>query len=113
MWSGKDWLLHHANAPANSSVLIRDFLTQHETSLVPKHPYSPDLGLTDFFLFPKLKSVQKRRRFESVEEIKENSLVQLRSIPEETFQECFQKWKKRWERSTKREREYFEEERAQ
>jgi hypothetical protein len=30
-----------------------------------------------------------------------NSLAELRSIPKETFQECFQKWKKCWERCVK------------
>jgi transposase len=101
LWSNKNRLLNHDKAPAHSSLLIRDFLAQHETTLVPKRPYSPDLAPADFFLFTKLKSVLKRRRFESVEELEENSLVQLSSIPEEAFQECFQKWKKRWEQCIK------------
>ena len=33
----------------------------------------------------------------SLKEIKENSLVELCSIPKEAFQECFQNWKKYWE----------------
>jgi hypothetical protein len=48
-----------------------------------------------------------------VEEIKENSLTELRSIPKQAFQECFQNWKKRWERCIKRGGEYFEGDRAQ
>jgi transposase len=44
-------------APANSSLLIRNFLTKHEMMLVPQPPYSPDLAPVDFFLFNKLKSV--------------------------------------------------------
>jgi len=90
LWNGKNWLLHHDNAPAHPSLLIRDFPIQNETMLVPQRPYSSDITPADFFLFTKLKSVQKGRWFESVEEIKENSLVQLRSIPKEEFQECFQ-----------------------
>jgi transposase len=95
-------LLHHDKAPAHPSLLIRDFLTQHETTIVPQRPYSPDIAPADFFIFTKLKSVLKRRRLESVGEIEENSLVQLRSIPEEAFQGFFQKWKKRWEQCIKR-----------
>jgi len=38
------------------AVLIREFLTQHEATIVPQPPYSPDLTPADFFLFPKLKS---------------------------------------------------------
>jgi transposase len=51
--------LHHDNAPAHSSLLIRDFLTKHETTLVPQPPYSPDLAPADIFLFTKLKSILK------------------------------------------------------
>jgi hypothetical protein len=31
-----------------------------------------------------------------VEEIKENSLAEIRSVPKQAFQECLQNWKKRW-----------------
>jgi hypothetical protein len=33
-----------------------------------------------------------------VEEIEENSLWDLRAIPQNTFQDAFQNWKKRWVR---------------
>jgi hypothetical protein len=39
----------------------------------------------------------KGRRFESIDSIKENSLADLRSIPNEAFQKRFEGWKKRWE----------------
>jgi hypothetical protein len=45
-----------------------------------------------------MKFTLKRRRFQTVEEIKENSLQDLRAIPQNTFQGAFQNWKKRWER---------------
>ena len=42
------------------ALLIREFLTKLETTVVPQPPYSPDLTPADFFLFPKLKSTIKR-----------------------------------------------------
>ena len=51
--------------------LIREFLTKHE-AVVPQSPYHTDLAPADSFLFPKLKSSLKGRRFQTVEEIKEN-----------------------------------------
>jgi len=93
---GKKWLLHHDNPPAHSSLMIRDFLTKHETTLVPQPPYSPELAQADFFLFTKLKFVLKGRRFDPVEEITGNSLTELRSTAKDAFQECLRK--KRWER---------------
>ena len=43
-----------------ASLLIREFLTEHETTVVPQPTYSPDLTPADFFLFPKLKILTKR-----------------------------------------------------
>ena len=54
-WTNNTWMLHHDNAPAHASLLIREFLTKHEKTLEPQLPYSPDLAPADFFLFPKLK----------------------------------------------------------
>jgi hypothetical protein len=62
----------------------------------------------DFFLSPKLKSTLKGRRFQTVEEIKENSLQDLHAIPQNTFQDAFQNWQKRWERCVNSREEYFE-----
>ena len=101
-------MLHRDNAPAHESLLIRDFLTRHEMNVVPQAPYFPDLAPADFFLFPKLKSSLKGRRFQTVEEIEENSKRNLRAIPQNTSQDEFQNWKKRWERCIKSGWEYFE-----
>jgi transposase len=76
--------------------------------IVPMPPYFPDLVPADFFLFPKLKSSLKGRRFQTVEEIEKNSPRNLRAIPQNTFQDAFQNWKKRWERCIKSGGECFE-----
>ena len=39
-------------------------------AVLEQPPYSPDLALCDFFLFPKLKEVIKRTRFQDSEAIK-------------------------------------------
>ena len=90
------------------ALLIREFLTKHETTVVPQPPYSPDLAPADFSLFSKLKFSLKGHRFQKVEEIEENSIRDLRAIPQITFQDAFQNWKKRWERCIKSGGEYFE-----
>jgi hypothetical protein len=87
-------MLHHDNAPPHASLLFCEFLAKQETIVVPQPPYSPDLAHADFFLFPKLKSTLKFRRFQTLEGIKENLLQDLRAIPQNTFQDAFQNWKK-------------------
>jgi len=92
-----DLHLHHDNAPAHASLLIRSYLANHQKSVVPHPPYSPDLAPADFLLFPKLKTTLKGRGFQTTEEIQENAIRELRTITESAFQEAFQQWKKCWE----------------
>ena len=58
-----DWVLHHDNAPACTALSIRELLAKKNIPVLPHPPYSPDLGLCDFCLFPKLKSKLKSHNF--------------------------------------------------
>ncbi|UYV65278.1 hypothetical protein LAZ67_3003783 [Cordylochernes scorpioides] len=73
LWKNKNWLLHHDNAPAHTSLLVRDFLAKNNTLMMPQPPYSPDLAPCDLFLFPKLKRPMKGRRYATLDEIKTES----------------------------------------
>jgi len=107
-WRENRWMLQHDNAPSHSPFLVCDFLAKHAMTVLPQPPYSPDLAPADFFLFPKLKSTLKGRRFESIEVIKSNLLTHLRSIPKTDFQECFRTLKKHWQWCIQSRGEYFE-----
>ena len=48
-------------------------------------PYSPDLVPCDIWLFPKLKSPLKGKRFQTIDEIQENMTGQLMVIPTMNF----------------------------
>jgi hypothetical protein len=74
-------MLHHDNATAHASLLIRSYLAhasllirsylaKHQTSVVPHQPYSPGLAPAHFFLFPKLKTTLKDCHFQTIEEIR-------------------------------------------
>jgi hypothetical protein len=67
-------------------LLVRDFLTRTDTTVISQPPCSPDLAPADVFLFSKLKSTLKGRRFDTAEEIKGNSLRDLQAIPKQAFQ---------------------------
>ena len=49
-----------------------------------------------FFLFQKLKLPLRGIRFQSREDIKGNSRLKLKSIPENAFKKCFDVWIIRW-----------------
>jgi hypothetical protein len=65
----RDWILHHDNAPANKELSLKEFLAQKSITEMEHPPYSPNLTLNDFWLFPKIKSVRRERRFQDVEDI--------------------------------------------
>ena len=76
-----DWWLHHDNTPTHASCLVLSFLTKRQITQVTQPHYSPDLAPCDFWLFPKLKSPLKGRRFQTiVDEIQENTTGQLMVI---------------------------------
>jgi hypothetical protein len=77
-------------------------------AVVPHPPYSPDLAPCDLFLFSRIKSKLKGRRFQDVNEIQEQPLTVLHAIPKSQFQLCFQQWQKHWPRCINSEGEYFE-----
>ncbi|XP_026828642.1 uncharacterized protein LOC105286551 [Ooceraea biroi] len=108
LWKNNSWVLHHDNAPAHTSLLIANFLQKYSITVLPQAPYSPDLAPCDFFLFPKIKTHLKGQRFDTPEEIKQNSQTQLRAIPESAFQNYFEEWKKRWNKCIAAEGAYFE-----
>ncbi|UYV60165.1 hypothetical protein LAZ67_1000173 [Cordylochernes scorpioides] len=90
LWKNKNWLLHHDNAPAHTSLLVRDFLAKNNTLMMPQPPYSPDLAPCDFFLFPKLKRPMKGRRYATLDEIKTASKEELKKILKKYFLKCFE-----------------------
>ena len=46
----------------------------------------------DFLLFPQLKLSLRGTLFHSIQDIKENSRRELKSIPENTLKKCFDEW---------------------
>ena len=95
LWEARAWALHHDNAPAHTPLSIRQFLAQKNIATLEHPPlYSPDLAPCDFFFFPKIKSVLKGTHFSDIDSIKMAATMELKKIPKNTFQECFESWKR-------------------
>ena len=92
----QSWILHHDDAPAHTSMLGREFLAKNKTVTMPQSQYSLDLAPSAFFLFPKMKTPIKGKRFATIEEIKEKSKQELLAMSKSTFLKCFMDLKKRW-----------------
>ena len=96
------------NCREETLALYRGLTMYAQKTVVPQPPYYADLAPADFFLFPKLKSSLKGRRFQTEEGIEENSIRDLRAIPQNTLQDAFQNWEKRWARCIESGRKHFE-----
>ena len=69
---------------------------KNSTNIIEQSPYSLDMALDDFFLFPKVKIPLRSTRFQSIEDLKENSRRELKAIPENAFKKCFDDCIIRW-----------------
>ena len=89
------WFLQHDNASSHTSFAVREFLAQHNITMLPHPPYSPDLALCDFFLFPKLKTHLKGHHFGTVENVQAAATRALNNISSEDFRHCYEEWQQR------------------
>ena len=80
LWAIGDWQLHHNSTSADVSRLMQSILVKYQITQVTQPPYSPHLVPFDFWLFPKLKSPLKGKRFRTTHEIQENTMGQLMAI---------------------------------
>ena len=69
LWATGDQQLHHDNMPAHASRLMQSFQVKHHNTQVTQPCYSSYLVPCDFWLFPKLKSPSKEKRYQIVDEI--------------------------------------------
>ena len=108
LWATGDWQLHHNNAPAHASHLMQSFLAKHQTTQVTQPPYIPELVPRDFWLFPKLKSPLKGKRYQTINEIQENMMGQLMAISTKDIAESFEQWERHWENCVRSKGAFFE-----
>ena len=71
-------------------------------------PYSSDLALCDFWLFPKLKEKLGGCRYETIEETKEAVTKVIDTLTQEDFYGAFEKLLERYNKCIAAERDYFE-----
>ena len=86
---------HQDNAPVHNSILVTDYLTKMGIKTVPQPPYSPDLALCDFWLFPMLKEKLRGCHYETTE-MKEAVTKVIDTLTQEEFHGAFQKLLERY-----------------
>jgi hypothetical protein len=81
-WCKYNWLLHHNNASAHTSLKTTKLVTNNNMAIIPHPSYLLGLAPCDFALFPKLKL--KGRSFQTVSDIQRDSQAVLDRIMKTT-----------------------------
>ena len=89
--------------PVHNSILVTDYLTKMGIKTVSQPPYSPDLALCDFCLFPKLRGC----RYETIEEMKEAVTKVIDTLTQEDFHGSFQMLLERYNKCIAAGGDYF------
>ncbi|GFU93058.1 hypothetical protein TNCV_2900441 [Trichonephila clavipes] len=73
------------NCGAHTALIVWQFLAASGVVTLDHSCYSPDLAPADFFLFPRLKSALKGKRFTDITNIQSNLTAELKAILKELF----------------------------
>ncbi|UYV64570.1 hypothetical protein LAZ67_3001201 [Cordylochernes scorpioides] len=103
MWSSKNWIIHHDNAPPHTATSAK-----HGIQILQQPPYFPDLAPNDFFSLSKTQNGFKRKEIYTRESIIADSKKVLKNIPKDAFSKCFKSWEKIWKLCIDAGGDYFE-----
>jgi len=85
---------------------VRELLATKQITVLEHPAYSTDLVPSVFFLFLKVKKILKGRHFDD-NDIRNNTTVALKAIPQNQFKNCFEGWTRCWHRCIVYQGEYF------
>jgi histone-lysine N-methyltransferase SETMAR len=88
----------HDNARPHAAARTQAKLQEFGWEVFEHPAYSPDLGPSDFHLFPKLKEFLGGRRFKSDEEVKDAVKELLNGLATEVYDEGIQKLVTRYDK---------------
>jgi len=88
-------LLHHDNASSHTIKFNKQFLEDNKVKIIGHPPYSPDLTMSDFWLFPGLKRHLRGQYIRLEEALNTALLAYFKSVAKDIWLEAFEMCKKR------------------
>ena len=102
------WMLHHDNAPCHTAVSINEFLEEKKHSCGSSAPlFAASQSLWLLFVPPAQKPLEKAP-FSTLDNVQKSVTDELKGIPAEAFQHCYEQWKRRLRRCVAAQGNYFE-----
>ena len=115
MWKGgrdgntdRDFVLQHDNASSHTAIITLAKIGESGIDLLAHPPYSPDLAVADYFLFPHLKSLLRGQEFPNIEAMQAETHRQLLNIDRDLLKKAFLDLPKQWLKCVKSGGDYFE-----
>ncbi|MCG8044068.1 MAG: hypothetical protein JAY66_00005 [Candidatus Thiodiazotropha taylori] len=102
------FILHQDNAPVHVSQLVTSTLKELGIETLPHPPYSPDLAICDFFLFPNVKDQLRGVKYETRDELGAAITVALREVSRDGLRHAFGTWMNRCQKCIKVKGSYVE-----
>ena len=93
-WSGVHLL--HDNPSSHKCEVVNSFLSSEKVKVLNHSPYSPDLSLYHFFLFPRLKKMLSGNKHMSRSSLCSAIHQCLQQIPKEDYLSASRDWVKRF-----------------
>ena len=85
-----NFILHQDNAPPHKVRIVTEFLVEEGIETLRHPPYSPDLALSDFWLFDTLKLSLRGRQFPSRSSLGSAVHQSLKHIPKDSYKKCYE-----------------------
>ena len=104
LFKSGQWQFQQDNTPVHNPILVTDYLTKMGIKTDRHPPYSPDLALCDFWLFPMLRV----SRYETIEYMKEAVTNVIDALTQQDFDGGFQKLLERYNKCIAAEGDYLE-----
>jgi hypothetical protein len=89
--AAQEWFFHWDNTPVHTAAVVKDWMAARDFRLIDQPPYSPDLALADFFLFPTIKR-QLASKTLTQETFKTMWEGAARNIAKEDYTAAFRRW---------------------
>jgi len=101
-------LILHDNAQPHLGKDVHELLDRYSWEVLPHPPYSPDVSLPDFDLFPKLKINMRGVRFSTLEDLSASVTRRVRQLNCSRDLTGIMDLPKRWDAVTRQKGDYTE-----
>ena len=107
-WRTSSWFPPSRQCSSTPVGFGHGFRIKEQCDNTAASPYSSDPAAADLYLFPRLKSALKGQRYYDTTDMIKNVTEELKSLPQNVFQECFQNLYGRWQKCIDGQEGFFE-----